>query len=104
MDFPLKMSGGVGRRLSIRLRRIGIRNAWQFAQAPSPSVRAIGGVTLERTQQRELTGISLSGDGGSQFTPKEYLLLPFFWKAGYRLPGNGRSGGQLCHPCDPQNS
>jgi DNA polymerase V len=48
---------GIGRRLSVRLRRIGILNAWDFARAPSASVRAIGGVTLERTQ-RELTGIS----------------------------------------------
>ena len=48
---------GIGRRLSVRLRRIGLLNAWQFARAPSPSIRAIGGVTLERTQ-RELTGIS----------------------------------------------
>ena len=47
---------GVGRRLSIRLRRIGVRNAWHFVQAPSASIRAIGGVTLERTQ-RELSGI-----------------------------------------------
>ena len=48
---------GVGRRLSTRLRRIGLLNAWMFAKAPSPAVRAIGGVTLERTQ-RELGGIS----------------------------------------------
>ena len=48
---------GIGRRLSVRLRRIGLLNAWQFARAPSPSIRAIGGVTLERTQ-RELAGIS----------------------------------------------
>lgn len=47
---------GIGRRLSARLRRIGLLNAWQFARAPSPSIRAIGGVTLERTQ-RELAGI-----------------------------------------------
>ena len=48
---------GIGRRLSVRLRRIGLLNAWQFARAPSPSIRAIGGVALERTQ-RELAGIS----------------------------------------------
>jgi DNA polymerase V len=48
---------GIGRRLSARLRRIGLLNAWQFARAPSPSIRSIGGVTLERTQ-RELGGIS----------------------------------------------
>ena len=47
---------GIGRRLSARLRRIGLLNAWQFARAPSPPIRAIGGVTLERTQ-RELAGI-----------------------------------------------
>ena len=40
---------GIGRRLSVRLRRIGLLNAWQFARAPSPSIRSIGGVTLERT-------------------------------------------------------
>jgi DNA polymerase V len=48
---------GVGRRLSLRLRRIGVLNAWDFARAPSASIRAIGGVTLERTQ-RELAGVS----------------------------------------------
>ena len=48
---------GVGRRLSVRLRRIGVLNAWDFARAPSASIRAIGGVTLERTQ-RELAGVS----------------------------------------------
>jgi len=48
---------GIGRRLSVRLRRIGLLNAWQFARAPSPLIRSIGGVTLERTQ-RELAGIS----------------------------------------------
>ena len=48
---------GIGRRLSARLRRIGLLNAWQFARAPSPLIRSIGGVTLERTQ-RELEGIS----------------------------------------------
>ena len=51
---------GVGRRLSVRLRRIGLRDAWAFSRAPSSAVRAIGGVTLERTQ-RELTGISCLG-------------------------------------------
>ena len=39
---------GIGRRLSVRLRRIGLLNAWQFARAPSPSIRINGGVTLER--------------------------------------------------------
>ena len=48
---------GVGRRLSTRLRRIGLRDAWGFSQAPSALIRSIGGVTLERTQ-RELMGIS----------------------------------------------
>jgi DNA polymerase V len=48
---------GVGRRLSSRLRRIGLHNAWDFTRAPSPSIRSIGGVTLERTQ-RELMGVS----------------------------------------------
>ena len=55
--LPIQDVWGVGRRLAIRLRRIGVLNAWEFAQAPSASIRAIGGVTLERTQ-RELTGIS----------------------------------------------
>ena len=27
---------GIGRRLSARLRRIGLLNAWQFSRAPSP--------------------------------------------------------------------
>ena len=47
---------GVGRRLSARLHRVGVRNAFEFARAPSSLVRTIGGVTLERTQ-RELAGI-----------------------------------------------
>ena len=54
---PIEDVWGVGRRLSVRLRRIGLQNAWAFASAPSSAVRAIGGVTLERTQ-RELAGIS----------------------------------------------
>jgi len=53
---PIDDVWGVGRRLSVRLRRIGLRDAWSFARAPSSAIRAIGGVTLERTQ-RELTGI-----------------------------------------------
>ena len=53
---PIEDVWGVGRRLSVRLRRIGLQNAWAFARAPSSAVRAIGGVTLERTQ-RELMGI-----------------------------------------------
>ena len=47
---------GVGRRLSVRLKRVGVTNAFSFAQAPSSVIRSIGGVTLERTQ-RELSGI-----------------------------------------------
>ena len=56
-NLPIEDVWGVGRRLNVRLRRIGILNAWDFARAPSASIRAIGGVTLERTQ-RELAGIS----------------------------------------------
>jgi len=56
-SVPIEEVWGVGRRLSVRLRRAGFQNAWAFAQAPSSAIRAIGGVTLERTQ-RELTGIS----------------------------------------------
>ena len=54
---PVADIWGVGRRLSVRLLRVGLANAWQFAQAPSSLVRSIGGVTLERTQ-RELNGIA----------------------------------------------
>jgi DNA polymerase V len=54
---PVADIWGVGRRLSVRLLRVGLGNAWQFAQAPSSLVRSIGGVTLERTQ-RELNGIA----------------------------------------------
>lgn len=55
-NVPIEDVWGVGRRLSVRLRRVGLENAWAFAQAPSSAIRAIGGVTLERTQ-RELTGV-----------------------------------------------
>ena len=55
-NVPIEDVWGVGRRLSVRLRRVGLRDAWTFAQAPSSAIRAIGGVTLERTQ-RELTGV-----------------------------------------------
>ena len=54
---PVADIWGVGRRLSVRLLRVGLGNAWQFAQAPSSLIRSIGGVTLERTQ-RELNGIA----------------------------------------------
>ncbi len=47
---------GVGRRLGLRLRRVGVRNALDLATAPSASIRAVGGVTLERTH-RELGGL-----------------------------------------------
>ncbi len=56
-NVPIEDVWGVGRRLSVRLRRVGLENAWAFAQAPSSAIRAIGGVTLERTQ-RELTGVA----------------------------------------------
>ena len=46
---------GIGNRYASRLRRIGIRNALELAEAPSVVVRKAGGVTLERTQ-RELCG------------------------------------------------
>ena len=55
-SVPIEDIWGVGRRLSVRLRRIGLQDAWAFARAPSSAIRAIGGVTLERTQ-RELSGI-----------------------------------------------
>lgn len=55
-SVPIEDVWGVGRRLSVRLRRIGLQDAWAFARAPSSAIRAIGGVTLERTQ-RELSGI-----------------------------------------------
>ena len=51
---------GIGRRLSTRLKRVGLNNALSFSQAPSSIVRSIGGVTLERTQ-RELSGIPCLG-------------------------------------------
>ena len=54
---PIEDVWGVGRRLSVRLRRIGLQDAWAFARAPSSAIRAVGGVTLERTQ-RELSGIA----------------------------------------------
>ena len=47
---------GEVRRLSVRLKRVGLTNAFSFAQAPFFVIRSIGGVTLERTQ-RELSGI-----------------------------------------------
>ena len=55
--IPIEEIWGVGRRLGIRLRRVGLGDAWSFTQASPSSVRAIGGVTLERTR-RELTGVS----------------------------------------------
>ncbi|MDG0964037.1 MAG: Y-family DNA polymerase [Opitutales bacterium] len=54
--IPIEDIWGVGRRLSIRLQRVGLTNALSFARAPSSIIRSIGGVTLERTQ-RELSGI-----------------------------------------------
>lgn len=54
--IPIEDIWGVGRRLSIRLQRVGLRNALSFSQAPSSMIRSIGGVTLERTQ-RELAGV-----------------------------------------------
>lgn len=46
---------GVGCRLGRRLRRVGVKTALDLAEAPSPTIRSVGGVTLERTQ-RELAG------------------------------------------------
>jgi len=54
--IPIEDLWGVGRRLSIRLQRVGLTNALSFSKAPSSMIRSIGGVTLERTQ-RELSGI-----------------------------------------------
>ena len=47
---------GVGRRLALRLRRIGVRTALDLATASSSAIRSVGGVTLERTH-RELGGL-----------------------------------------------
>ena len=55
--IPIEEIWGVGRRLGIRLRRVGLGDAWSFTQASPSSVRAIGGVALARTR-RELTGVS----------------------------------------------
>lgn len=46
---------GVGRRLAVRLRRVGALDARGFIKLPPSVVRSIGGVTLERTW-RELHG------------------------------------------------
>ena len=46
---------GVGKRLAVRLRRVGAHDAWSFTKVPPSVVRSIGGVTLERTWQ-ELRG------------------------------------------------
>jgi DNA polymerase V len=46
---------GVGRRLAVRLRRVGALDAHGFIKLPPSVVRSIGGVTLERTW-RELHG------------------------------------------------
>ena len=51
---------GVGRRLGIRLRRVGVKTALDLALAPTPTVRSVGGVTLERTH-RELSGLRCFG-------------------------------------------
>ena len=47
---------GIGNRYAARLRKIGIFNALELAEAPSVVVRKAGGVTLERTH-RELAGL-----------------------------------------------
>ena len=46
---------GVGKRLAVRLRRVGAHDAWSFTKVPPSVIRSIGGVTLERTWQ-ELRG------------------------------------------------
>ncbi|MFP6899342.1 MAG: Y-family DNA polymerase, partial [Opitutales bacterium] len=51
---------GVGRRWGMRLRRVGVKTALDLAEAPTPIVRSIGGVTLERTH-RELGGLRCFG-------------------------------------------
>ncbi len=51
---------GVGRRLGIRLRRVGVKTALDLALAPTPTIRSVGGVTLERTH-RELGGLRCFG-------------------------------------------
>ncbi len=51
---------GVGQRLGVRLRRIGVRNALGLIEAPTLAIRSVGGVTLERTQ-RELGGLRCIG-------------------------------------------
>ena len=51
---------GVGHRWGKRLRRVGVKTALDLAEAPTPIVRSIGGVTLERTH-RELGGLRCFG-------------------------------------------
>ncbi len=55
-QVPVADIWGVGRRLSVRLQRVGLNNALSFTKAPSSLIRSIGGVTLERTKC-ELRGI-----------------------------------------------
>ena len=91
--LPIQDVWGVGRRLAIRLRRIGVLNAWEFAQAPSASIRAIGGVTLERTQ-RELTGISCL-EMEEVTLPVKTPVAPVLLEASYGFGRIGGSSGQL---------
>ncbi len=51
---------GVGRRLGLRLRRVGVKTALDLAEAQSSTIRGVGGVTLERTH-RELGGLPCFG-------------------------------------------
>ncbi len=51
---------GIGYRLGARLRKTGIFNALDLAEAPAAVVRKVGSVTLERTH-RELAGLRCIG-------------------------------------------
>lgn len=57
---PVEEVWGIGRRLALKLRTMGITTAWDLASYDAASLRRKFGVTIERTS-RELQGISCLG-------------------------------------------
>ena len=80
---PIEDAWGVGRRLSVRLRRIGLQDAWAFA--PGSLLRNPGNRRGDpRANPTGIVGHCLFGNGRGSPTAEEYLLFPLFRKTGHR--------------------
>ena len=87
---PVEEVWGVGRRISQRLRQLGIETALQLAESPAPLIRKHFSVVLERTV-RELRGESCGSGRGAVGEAADRLLA--LVRQPHRRLSGGTSGG-----------